>query len=49
VLVDEAEKKVRLDEMTRALFGKPVSELDITRTAIFGRDKEGRWITPLDV
>ncbi len=45
VLRDAGEKKVRLDEIMLAVFGKPASEFDITRTAIHGY--RGRWIEPL--
>ena len=45
VLRDVGEKKVRLDEIMLAVFGKPASEFDITRTAVHGY--RGRWAEPL--
>ncbi len=46
VLRDNGEKKVRLDEITMALFGVHSIELGITRTAMFGY--KGRWVEPLE-
>ncbi len=46
VLRDLEDRKVRLDEIMTAVFGRPSSELGITRTAVFGYHK-GRWVEPL--
>jgi radical SAM family uncharacterized protein/radical SAM-linked protein len=46
VLKDTAEKKVRLDEIMVAVFGKPALEFEVTRTAMFGY-KRG-WVEPLE-
>ncbi len=45
-LVDLKEKNVRLDEIARAVFDKPATALEITRTALFGRTGDGKWAMP---
>jgi len=46
IVKDLPEKKVRLDDIIRAIFGVPASDLDITRTALYGL-RDGRWQLPL--
>lgn len=46
VLEDQADKKVRLDEVAQALLNQPASGLDITRVGMFGM-KNGVWAMPL--
>jgi len=47
VLRDLEDRNVRLDEIAGAVFGRPSSELEITRTAMFGY-RGGRWAEPLE-
>lgn len=42
ILKDTPHKKVRLDEVVKELFGVPLSELDITRLALYGF-ANGQW------
>ncbi len=46
VLRDYKDKKVRLDEVVKAVFGRPSADLEITRTGVFGY--KGRWVEPLE-
>jgi radical SAM-linked protein len=46
LLKDHKDKKVRLDEIVKAVFGRPAADLDITRTGVFGY--RGRWVEPLE-
>lgn len=45
---DQGDDKVRLDEITRAIFGLPAVDLDITRVAMYGQASAGRWLDPLE-
>ena len=46
VLRDTPDKKVKLDEVARELFGSPASELEITRVAVYGL-RDGGWEPPI--
>jgi len=46
IVRDLPDKKVRLDDTIRAIFGVPASDLEITRTALYGL-RDGRWELPL--
>ncbi len=43
---DQGEVKVRLDELLPEIFGVQATELDITRTAMFGWDRG--WVEPME-
>lgn len=45
-LKDNGGLKVRLKEVIETLFGKDISELEITRIALYGR-KNNEWVEPL--
>lgn len=45
VVCDLGENKVRLDEVLPAVFGRPLNELEIIRTGLFGWDSG--WVEPL--
>lgn len=54
-VMDCGEDKVRLDEITREVFGCPAVDLAITRVAMFGLDRPagsppgiGKWIEPME-
>jgi radical SAM family uncharacterized protein/radical SAM-linked protein len=46
LLRDREDKKVRLDEIVQAVFGRPSADLEITRTGVFGY--RGGWVEPLE-
>ncbi len=46
VLMDTAQKKVKLDEALRQGIGRPLHELSVTRLAMYGFDGN-QWLTPL--
>lgn len=45
-VVDCGEDKVRLDEITREIFGCPAVDLDITRVAMYGLDSSAGQVPP---
>ena len=54
ILVDKESKKVRLSELLPEIFNVPCGELDITRLAMYGRNRlatswKSRWSIPLEV
>jgi len=46
VLADRGERKVRIGEILPVAFGKPIEELIVTRTGLFGWVKG--WVKPID-
>ncbi len=46
-LRDLERAKVRLDEIARHVFGMPLSELEVTRVAVYGK-RNGGWARPLE-
>ncbi len=48
MLVDREDKRVRLEEIAREVFGVELAELDVTRFALFGK-KDGQWSPPLEM
>lgn len=47
IVQDMGERKVRIDEIARMVFGHPSEELDIVRTALWGQ-KAGAWVMPME-
>jgi radical SAM family uncharacterized protein/radical SAM-linked protein len=46
IVCDKGEIKARLDDILPAIFNKPVDEMKITRTAMYGW--KGRWSEPME-
>jgi hypothetical protein len=46
-LRDMGEKKVRLEEIAENVLGMPLTELEVTRLAMYGL-RDGRWVEPVD-
>ena len=47
-VVDMKDKKMRLEELLKALLGRGSEELSITRLCMYGK-KDGRWVPPIEV